>query len=60
MTDWRPIETAPKDGSVFVIVMAGEPESYEVGWYEPYYGSCRKLARRWFRETFHRFETGQK
>lgn len=38
MTDWRPIETAPKDGSVFVIVMAGEPESYEVGWYEPYYG----------------------
>lgn len=35
MSDWRPIETAPRDGKPFVIVKAGDPDSYEVGRYQP-------------------------
>lgn len=34
---WQPIETAPEDGSVFLIACLDEDaKSYEVGWYEPY------------------------
>ena len=32
---WQPIETAPRDGSWFVIYRAGEEDSYEVGQYDP-------------------------
>lgn len=32
---WRTIETAPRDGSWFVICRLGEDDFYEVGRYEP-------------------------
>lgn len=37
MSDWQPIESAPRDGSWFVTVNANarDPE-YEVGRYQPY------------------------
>ncbi len=36
MSEWQKIETAPKDGTWFVTCRAGEPDSYEVGRYEPW------------------------
>jgi hypothetical protein len=37
-TDWRPIESAPTDGSWFMICRYDEGfDSYEVGKYEPMY-----------------------
>lgn len=42
MSQWQPIETAPRDGSTFLICRAGEDDhfdgygSYEVGRYDPY------------------------
>jgi hypothetical protein len=36
MSEWKPIETAPRDGSWFVICRVGDdPERYEVGCYNP-------------------------
>ncbi len=38
MSEWQPIETAPRDGSWFVTCNAEDgPESYEVGRYDPFY-----------------------
>ena len=34
MDDWQPIETAPRDGSWFVICRAGEDDFYEAGCYD--------------------------
>ncbi len=34
MSDWQPIETAPRDGTYFVACRAGEPDSLEVGCYD--------------------------
>lgn len=33
---WEPIETAPRDGSWFVACRLCDPNSYEVGCYDPY------------------------
>ncbi len=39
MTNWQPIETAPRDGTPFVICVADEGlESYEIGSYAPLIG----------------------
>ena len=35
---WKPIETAPRDGSWFIVCRAGENDSYEVGCYSPLMG----------------------
>jgi hypothetical protein len=35
MSDWQPIATAPRDGTWFVICVAGEPGSYEAGCFDP-------------------------
>lgn len=35
MSDWQPIETAPRDGRWFVIARAGEDDFMEVGRYSP-------------------------
>src|SRR4051812_17561165 len=34
---WQPIETAPRDGTWFVIMRADEPDSYEAGCFDPHY-----------------------
>lgn len=34
-TGWQPIETAPRDGTWFVVCRAGEPDSVEAGCYDP-------------------------
>ena len=34
MSNWQPIETAPRDGTWFVICRAGTP-GYEVGCFDP-------------------------
>jgi hypothetical protein len=33
--EWMPIETAPRDGTWFATCRAGEPDSYEVGRFDP-------------------------
>ena len=34
MAEWQPISTAPRDGSYFVTVRAGNIDSYELGCYD--------------------------
>jgi len=35
MTDWQPIETAPRDGTWFIIIDIADPEYPELGRYNP-------------------------
>jgi hypothetical protein len=35
MTDWQPIETAPRDGTWFIIIDAAYPDYPELGRYDP-------------------------
>lgn len=35
MMDWQPIETAPRDKTWFIIIDAADPDSVELGRYNP-------------------------
>ena len=52
MSEWRDIASAPKDGTWFVAVRAGEDDSYEVGRYDPgYWDKYTEVSDGLYRKT---------